>query len=94
MGPYYCVREGTTNLSCRVRESQQLLHFENEIYVVTKFKIFITFQKNIVRGSQTLKHRPPTNILFLLWLFDRNVAQEHFDEDLLKCIFIVQFILG
>ena len=94
MGPYYCIREGTTNLPCRERESQQLLHFENEIHVVTKFKIFMTFHKNIVRGSQTLKHRPPTNILFLLWLFDRNVVQFHFDKDILKCIFIVQFILG
>lgn len=92
--PTYCIREDTTNLSCRERESQQLLHFENEIQVVTKFKIFMTFHKNIVRGSQTLKHRPPTNILFLLWLFDRNVVQFHFDKDILKCIFIVQFILG
>ena len=57
VGPYYCACESPIKkLSCRERV-KQLLHFENKINVITKFKYL---HKNIVmgcqvRGCQTLK---------------------------------------
>ena len=66
-----CVRESTTNLSCRerARESRQLLHFENKIHVVTKFKIFITFHKNqLCEGLSSIENIGLQQIiLFWTW---------------------------
>ena len=66
-----CVRESTTNLSCRerARESQQLLHFENKIHAVTKFKTFITFHKNqLCEGLSSIENIGLQQIiLFWTW---------------------------
>ena len=98
VGPYYCACESPIKkLSCRERV-KQLLHFENKINVITKFKYLQDFTKILwwaVKWGAVKhwKHRLPTNVLIRLWLFDRNFAKLHLDKDLLKCIFIVQIHL-
>ena len=76
VGPYYCACESLIKRSCRER-LKQLLHFENKINVVTKFKIFTRFHKNIVmgcqvRGCQTLK----TSVV-VVWPQLREIAFRH-----------------
>ena len=99
VGPYYCACESPIKkLSCRERV-KQLLHFENKINVATKFKIFTRFHKNIVmgcqvRGCQTLKTSASNkcfNQVVVVW---PQLREMHLDKDILKCIFIVQFISG
>ena len=99
VGPYYCACVSPIKkLSCRERV-KQLLHFGNKINVITKFKYLQDFTKILwwaVKWGAVKhwKHRLPTNVLIRLWLFDRNFAKLHLDKDILRCIFIVQFISG
>ena len=72
-----CVRESTTNLSCRerARESQQLLHFENKIHAVTKFKTFITFHKNqLCEGLSSIENIGLQQII-LFWTWRGSLTQ-------------------
>ena len=77
VGPYYCACVSPIKkLSCRERV-KQLLHFENKINVITKFKYLQDFTKILwwaVKWGAVKhwKHRLPTNVLIRLWLFDCN----------------------
>ena len=80
VGPYYCACVSPIKkLSCRERV-KQLLHFENKVNVITKFKYLQDFTKILwwaVKWGAVKhwKHRLPTNVLIRLWLFDRNFAK-------------------
>ena len=91
VGPYYCACVSPIKkLSCRDRV-KQLLHFGNKINVITKFKYLQDFTKILWWAVKWGASNKCFNQVVVVWL---QLREMHLDKDILKCIFIVQFISG